>query len=447
MKINVRDRAFKALKDIFINKSYSNLAAIKYSRDLDGREKAFLRELMYGTLENSIYYEWIISKFSKIKMKKIDEDVKIIMKTAIHQILCLDRIPDSAAVNEAVKLVGKYSNRGAKGFANGVLRSISRKKDSLPEISRKDMAEYLSVRYSYQKWMIKMWIDDYGAEFTEELCRANNERHYMNIRVNGLKADAEEIERFLSENGYEFEKSEYSDMSYKIENPSGLVDSEIYRDGKIDIHDITSVMAAEALSPQPGENILDICAAPGGKTGCLADIMDNRGSISARDIYENKISQIEEKMKRLGVSCVKAETGDAEVFGEEDTEKWDRCLADVPCSALGLIRNKPEIKYFRTEESMELFPETQMNILKNASEYVEKGGTLVYSTCSINRRENEELVKRFLEENPEFELSDFSSDIKKSIISDDAEKGMIQFFPNVHGTNGFFIAKMKKNEN
>lgn len=442
--LNVREKAFLALVEIEKNKAYSNLIANKYSEGMDSRDRGFLRELLYGTVENYIYYEWIISKFSKIKIRKIDTEVKIILKMAVHQIMNLDRVPDSAAVNEAVKLVGKYSNTGAKSFVNGVLRNISRNKETIGFPDRTDIVKYLAVRYSYPDWLIKNWIDDYGAEFTEELCIANSGRHFMNIRVNTLKTNSDELQKILEKEGYEIELSEYSDLSFRVNNPAGIVDSSLYIEGYFDIQDVSSILAGEASDVKPGEKLLDICSAPGGKAVHMAAIMENDGYIEARDIYEHKLKEIEKKAERLGVKILKTELKDAEVFDESDVEKWDICLADVPCSALGLIRNKPEIKFNRTENEMDEFPRIQRRILENASKYVKKGGTIIYSTCTINKRENIELIEKFISDNKEFKFEGFGNNIKESIISKDAEKGYLQLFPNIHDTNGFFIAKLKK---
>ncbi len=442
--MNVREQAYRAIMEIETKKAYSNLVANKYSQGMDSRDRGFLRELLYGTIENYIYYEWIISKYSKIKIRKIDPEVKIILKMAIHQIVSLDRIPDSAAVNEAVNLVGKYSNIGAKSFVNGVLRNISRNKDNIGYPDKSDIVKYLAVRYSYPDWLIRMWIEDYGPDFTEEICIANAGKHFMNIRVNSIKTTREELISMLIKEGYDIEVSEYSDHSYRVNNPGGLLDSYIYKDGYIDVQDVSSTLVGDSSGVVPGEKVLDICSAPGGKTVHLASIMNNEGYLEARDVYEHKLRDIEAKAERLGVKIIDTKISDATVFQVEDVEKWDICVADVPCSALGLIRNKPEIKLYRTEDEMKEFPVIQRKILENAAKYIKKGGVIIYSTCTVNRRENIDIIENFLSENREFRLEGFGKYLKKSKISEEADRGYVQLFPNKHDTNGFFIAKLKK---
>lgn len=441
---NIRELSYKCIKKIFEKKSYANIVLLDFSKGLNKLERSFLRELVYGVIENYMYYDWLLSKFSKIKLKKIDENVKIIIKIGMYQILELDRIPDSAAVNESVKLIAKYSNKGAKGFTNAILRNIVRLKNKLPEIDKENILDCLSIKYSYPKWLIEMWIKQYGEKFTEELLIANSKRHYLNVRINTIKGDNIEVEKFLNDSGYIFEKSDYSKYSYKIKNPAGILESEIYKEGKIDIQDLSSILSVEILDPKVGERVLDVCAAPGGKTGFIAQIMENEGNISARDIYQSKLNEIDKKMQRLGVSIVKTQKIDALIFNEKDVEKWDKCLIDAPCSALGLIRNKPEIKYFRDESIMKKFPEIQMKILRNVSNYVRKGGSIVYSTCSINKAENEKLIEQFLKENGEFELEKFPENflIRKNIKN--INYGMLQLSPNENDTNGFFISKIKR---
>jgi len=442
---NSREVALKILFEISDKKAYSN---ISLNRNIDSRtndlDAAFIRELVYGVLENKLFIDYVITLFSKVKLRKISPYIKEILRLGIYQILFLDRIPESAAVNESVNLAKKYGNRGTIGYVNGLLRNVTRNKDriELPD-KEENPIEYLSIKYSHPKWMIEKWLKDYGDEFTEELCKANNSKPKLNIRVNTLKISVDDLITLLNEKGFLLEKTKYSYDGIKIDNPARITEIEEYKKGYFQIQDESSMLVAQIMAPREGSFVIDVCSAPGGKSTHIAQIMNNSGRIIARDVYKHKLDLIKENCTRLGIDIIETQNHNALEMDTSLVEKADYCLVDAPCSGLGLLRRKPEIRWTKDENNIHEITKLQYQILLNSSKYVKNNGYLIYSTCTINKDENINLINKFLINNPMFKLVDFKDLIKNS---DDKinDNGYIELYPNVHETDGFFIAKMIK---
>ncbi|CEQ24243.1 16S rRNA methyltransferase B [[Clostridium] sordellii] len=439
--MNARKLAFKTLYDIERNKNYSNISVNKNFKnvDLSDQEKGLATELIYGIIENKYYLNYIIDKLSKIKSKKMSTYVKITLWLGIYQILFLDSIKDHAAVNESVAIIKKYDKKSS-GFVNAILRNVIRNKDDIMEIDKIDIIEYLSIKYSYSPWIIKKWISDFGQDFAEDLLEANSEKPKLYIRVNTLKTNRDELIEKLSKQGIECRKVNGIEEAIQVQNLKSIENNKFFKEGYFTVQDISSMLVGKVLNPEENKLILDICSAPGGKTTHVATIMKNSGKVVARDVFDHKLKLINQTVKRLGLKNVKVEDGDALKLDKESINKFDYVICDVPCSGMGIIKRKPEIK-FKKEEELKNLPDIQKNILNNASKYVKIGGNLIYSTCTIHDEENIDIVKSFLDENDNFELVPIN---EVNIDLDNQDSGYIKIYPNIHGMDGFFIAKLKR---
>ena len=439
--MNSRELAFKTLYDIERNKNYSNISINKNFKNVNisDQEKGLATELIYGIIENKYYLNYIIDKLSKIKSKKMSTYVKISLWLGIYQILFLDSIKDHAAVNESVNLIKKYDKKSS-GFVNAILRNVLRQKDSIMEIKDKDIKDELSIKYSYNPWIVEKWIKDFGQEFTEDLLDANAEKPNLYIRTNTLKISRDELIGKLAKEGIKCTKVNGIDEAIMVQNLKNIEGNELFKLGYFTIQDISSMLVGKIANPEKDSKVLDICSAPGGKTTHVATIMENTGQVIARDVFDHKLKLIKSTVNRLGLTNVSIENRDALKLDDNSIDKFDYVLADVPCSGLGIIRRKPEIKFKEASELSGL-PDIQSKILNNASKYVKENGTLIYSTCTIHDEENIDVVEQFLKENKNFELVPIEN---INIDLDNQEKGYIKIYPNIHGMDGFFIAKLKR---
>lgn len=442
---NTREIALDILLLIENEKTFSNIALNKMiPENFDKRDENFIRELVYGVIENKLYIDYIIKKASKIRMKKIHQAILIILRLGIYQIIFMNNVPSSAAVNESVNLAKKRGHRGTIGYVNGMLRSISKNPEKFSLIDSKDKLEYLSIKYSHPKFIVKEWLDEYGIEFTEELLKANNRTPNLNIRVNTLKVTRDELKDKLENKGFICEEGKLSRNALSVINPNRITDTDEFKNGLFTIQDESSMLVSGIINPKEGSLVLDMCSAPGGKATHMAQLMNNKGKIIARDIYDHKIKLIGENVRRLGIDIIKAEVYDALKLDEKLIGEVDYCLIDAPCSGLGLLRRKPEIKWNRKEENIEDLIRLQYEILNIGKNYVKNGGILLYSTCTIYNGENLYIIEKFLENNKEFTLEPITEIDKNFDEFKTLSKGYIQLFPHIHETDGFFIAKMKK---
>lgn len=412
--INARETAMKAIYDVEFNGAYSNMVLKKALIGAEKQDKGFITTLVYGTISRKLTLDYVIERYSKLKLKKISKYILIILRMGLYQLMFMDKIPESAAVNESVKLAKHYGHGASAGFVNGILRSYIRNGIKISN-------DNLSVKYSYPEWLCNQWINDFGFEFTEKLMAAMNTEPKITIRYNALKTTQEELKTLFEENGIHSEKNGISlacegfDVSH----------DKLYLDGFYSVQDTAASNAAIELSPRAGDTVIDMCAAPGGKTTHLAEIMENEGKILAFDIHEHKIKLIEANAKRLGIGIIDAQIADGTVFDERLRNTADKILCDVPCSGLGIIRRKPDIKWNKGDTNE--LRDIQKKILENSAEYLKHGGEIVYSTCTIDRRENEEITSAFLKNHADFEK-----------ISEKT------YYPNTDGTDGFYICKMRR---
>lgn len=445
MVLSAREVGFNILMDIYSNGTFSNLSIKNHLEENNNKqEENLVREIVYGVLENEIYIDHILGKASKIKVKKIHPKILTILRMGIYQLIFMDRIPSSAAVNESVNLAKKHGHKGTIGFVNGVLRNIDRNKDEFMKIKGKNKAEYISIRYSHPTWMVERWINEFGEKFTEALCKENNSRPNLNIRVNNLRTNKDDLKKSLEEKAFLVREGNYAKDSLIIENPIRITDLKEFKLGHFFIQDESSILVGQIMDPKPGSVVLDVCSAPGGKSTHIAEIMGNKGKVLSGDIHESKLSLIKANSSRLGINIIETKVLDARVKDEDLINMADYLLVDAPCSGFGLMRRKPEIKWNRKEKDIKELIKIQYEILNNVKDYLKTGGTLIYSTCTIENDENINMVNRFLDENLNFKLVNIDDKIENKDEIDTLNSGYIQLYPHVHGTDGFFVAKMIK---
>lgn len=452
-KVNVRELALDMLMEITAGRAYSHVI-LKQVLDkydyLDARDKAFLKRLTDGTLERMLQLDYYIDACAKIPVRKQKPLIGCLLRMSVYQLLFMDSVPDSAVCNEAVKLAQKRGFGTLKGFVNGVLRSIARQKDDivLPDRSADETA-YLSVRYSMPVWIVKMWQQDYGSALTQRILSGLLEEHPVSIRLRESLTPAESaavLER-LTKRDVRWERHPYLPYAYKLFHTEGIAGLEDFRNGSFYVQDVASMFVAQAAGILGGETILDVCAAPGGKSLHAADKLlcaGKGGSVEACDIREDKTVLIEENIRRLHLEeLVHTKVRDARLAQEELEGTADIVFADVPCSGLGIIGKKRDIKYHMSQEVIKELSVLQQDILRTAQSCVKPGGILMFSTCTINRRENEERLQ-WLQQEFALEPVGFSDVLPKELHCSTADKGYLQFLPGEQDTDGFFIAKLRK---
>ncbi len=442
--LNTRRAALNILVDIEKNQAFSNIAINKFLKkhEVSSLNRRFISQLVYGVLENKLYLDYIIKGFSKTKIHKIEIEILNILRLGLYQIAFLEKVPNSAAVNESVKLA-KKTNQRLSGFVNGILRNYVRNRDKVKLPSYKTHPiNYLSIKYSHPIWLVDKWVENYGIEFTEDLLKSNNKKPNLTIRTNTLRITREALTQKLKLEGVKCRAGKIAPEAIVIESMDKGIDYlEAFRKGLFQVQDESSMLVSHVLDPKGGELIIDVCSAPGGKATHIAQLMGNRGRIISRDIHKHKLELIEESSSRLGISIIETKRFDALKLDEDLIEAGDRVLIDAPCSGLGIIRRKPEIKYFKKANDILELSKLQKQILDISSRYVKIGGILVYSTCTIQDEENINIIEKFLAEKDNFMLEDISIDISDEISSN---KKYIQLYPNVSNVDGFFICKMKR---
>ncbi len=425
MDIN-RKTAYSTLLDIESKKAYSNLALNHQIRLCRPSSPAFVRELVYGVLERKLTLDYYLDQLVKQGIRSLRKQELTILRMGLYQLGCMDSVPEYAGVNESVTLAKKYC-RSKAGLVNGVLREYLNRRDQMELPDREqDELRFLSVKYSYAPWIIETWLKYYNREFVEHLLEAGNQRPPMTIRVNTLKTTPEELKSRLEEEGFQVEPGKLYAGALSVKG-GRLLETQLYKDGLFTPQDESSMLVAEKLDPQQGDLIMDVCAAPGGKTTAIAERMGNTGKIIASDIYSRRLEQVEREAKRLGILSIVTRPWDASRVDLGHIGEADRVLVDAPCSGLGVVRRKPEIKYKECSNDIRELPEKQLAILKASAEYVRPGGRLVYSTCTINPQENEDVISAFLKENADFRKEESTL-----------------LLPNINGTDGFFICVMKR---
>lgn len=417
------------LDEIISKHKYSNLT-VKYGlAGFDDRDRAFITALVYGTLDKLIHLDYVLSLYAK---GRLQPKVQNLLRMGTYQILHMDRIPDSAAVDSSVSLAQSIGKGMLKGYINGVLRTVSREKEKIPY--PKEDAARIFVQYSYPEFLVREMILQYGAARTEEIC-AFEAKHSTCLRVNTEKITVPEFTKKLS---VPWKCGQYFEDCVSIDGEPCFLE-----EGLCSVQGEASMAVVRALAPQKGEKILDCCAAPGGKTVYIAQRM-GQGSVTALDKHEHRVKLIEKNAQRCGVAD-RVNAYIADMTKQQNLGIFDRVLADVPCSGLGVAGQKPEIKNTITPEKLAELETVQAEILENASQCVRQGGVLVYSTCTVRRAENEEIVKRFLAMHPDFILDSLKGSLGEKLEQGrETEKGFLQFYPDRDGIDGFFIARMKR---
>ena len=440
---NVRDAALTILLAVDKSQAYSNLllhqTIEKYK--IDAKDRGLLTELTYGTLQHKLTLDYYLEPFIK---GKVDIWVRWLLRMSLYQMHYLTKIPAHAAVNEAVEIAKRRGHKGIASLVNGVLRSILREGvRSLDEIENE--VERLAVATSHPQWLVERWVESYGFDKTREMLEENNIPPAQTVRVNLTKATVEQVLTTLEREGVKAKRSEYvPECIYLLSGQAARTGA--FRNGLITIQDESSMLPATVLNPRPGMKVLDMCAAPGGKTTHMAEKMNNEGSILATDLHPKKLDLIEENTARLGLTIVQT----APIDGRQATqylkaEDYDAILVDAPCSGLGVMRRKPDIKYTKREEDLKSLQTIQLNILKNAVQLLKVGGKLVYSTCTVDKEENEGTVKAFLANHPEMEAVALEN-LPEQLMTKQQD-GMLQVFPQDIGSDGFFVAAfIKKGE-
>ncbi|MCI7531641.1 MAG: 16S rRNA (cytosine(967)-C(5))-methyltransferase RsmB [Lachnobacterium sp.] len=417
---NTRELALDMLLAIDRDGQYSHLVlrdVLDKYQYLSKQERAFLTRLTEGTVERMLTLDYVIDQFSKTKVKKMKPLIRELMRLSVYQIMYMDGVPDAAVCNEAVKLARKRGFSGLSGFVNGVLRSVAR--------GWKDVTfQNESVRYSVPEWIIDGWNADYGRDVTEKMLEAFMQPAKITVRTNTQKCTPEELKDRLSQEGVTVEAIEGISYAFALSGFDYLAGLGSFQDGWFYVQDISSMTVAHAADPKKGDYIIDVCAAPGGKSSHLAELLDGSGMVEARDLTEYKVGLIEENILRHDLHNMKAVQQDATLFDEASVEKADILICDLPCSGLGVIGRKSDIRYKMTAEKAHDLAVLQQEMLDTVWKYVKRGGKLIYSTCTIHKEENEDNVAAFLQKHPQFTLVE-----------------QRQIFP-MEGSDGFFVAKM-----
>lgn len=412
------------------------LAAAK----LDSRDAALATQLCFGVLQNQLLLDFYLSQFSNIALSRMEGKVLQALRLGAYQMLFLDRIPHSAAVNCSVEMTKRLcKNPRAAGMVNGILRSVERNLDHLPAIPNTDPVSYLSILYSHPEWLVKEFCMTLGTEEGAKLLAADNHQPPMTVMVNTLRGTVEQVAQRLTEQRVEVTPHPWLDDCLILSKTGDLEGLEAFREGLFYVQDPASHLAVEAAEVRPGMRVLDCCAAPGGKSFAAGIAMKNEGELISCDIHPHKKKLLQAGADRLGLSLLHPMTADGKVFRPEWEEAFDRVLVDAPCSGLGVIRKKPDIRY-KDPEPLKGLPEVQRAILDNASRYVRPGGILLYSTCTLLPRENEEVVRWFLEEHKDFKAEAFTLPGPVGTAAD----GLVTLLPHRHGTDGFFICRMRR---
>lgn len=448
MSKNIRAIAVDLLLRVEEEKAYSNLLlnSVLNQVELSKADRALFTEIVYGTISMRDRLDYVIRQYLKGSSDRLEKWVLILLRLSFYQLLFLDRIPEYAVVHEAVNIAKRRGHPGISRMVNGILRSYLREPHKAEIPSQIKGVKRIALEYSHPDWLVERWTERYGSEVAEKICAANNRPHAISIRVNSLRTDRTQLLEKLLDQGIEAELSEISSQGLRLSSGGNPAHMQEYADGLFSIQDESSMLVAELLDVKPGMRVLDACAAPGGKTAHIAELMKNRGEIIANDLHPHKERLILDQGKRLGVTIIKTAVGDALTIPERIEGQFDRILLDAPCSGFGVIRRKPDLKWSKKPQDVKAIANLQYEMLTALAPLLKSGGKLIYSTCTILPEENEDLIERFLAENPQFRLdeamvADLSYDHLKEIIS---RPGQMQILPHYWETDGFFIARLMR---
>ena len=447
--VNIREIALEALLEILEKDALSHMVisqVLKKYQYLDKQDRAFFTRLTEGTLERLITLDYVLGQFSSVPVKRMKPVIRNILRMGAYQLLYMDSVPDSAACNEMVHLAERKGFRSLKGFVNGVLRNIARSKEQA--LNPEKMS--LSVKYSTPEWLVKQWVECYGEEIAEKMLAASFEERKLTVRCNLNRASKEEIIRMLEKEHVTVEECDYPSYALCLSGFDYLENLTAFTEGYISVQDISSMMVAEVAAPEKDSKVLDVCAAPGGKSLHLAEKLAGSGLVEARDLTDYKVGLIEENTLRAGLTNIRTKVWDATVADKAWEGQADLVLADLPCSGLGVIGKKNDLKYKTTKEDCEGLAKLQRQILSTVSGYVRPGGVLLYSTCTVNPAENEENAA-WLTENLPFEAEsiwEYLPENLKAVMTEqakeEAKKGYMTFLQGVYPTDGFFLARLRR---
>ncbi len=437
----VRGIAIKVLNRVERTDSYLDKLVTNELRsgELGDQDKGLLNEIVTGVVRWQMKLDWVLNGFYRGNFPKADVNVKNAMRVALYQMMFLDRVPHHAAVNESVEFVKRLRGEKYAGVVNGVLRNIQR---HLGEIRYPDKDEnlvhHLSVFHSHPIWMVKRWVERLGNEEAEKLLVANNEKPPLTVRINKTRINPAEFIKLLEKEGIEFEPSPYLDHYLRLKGSGGMAQVDMFRKGYFSIQDESAGLAGKLLDPQQGERIIDLCSGPGGKSMHIAEIMNNTGEVISVEKYVSRADLVRNSAERLGLGSIKMLTEDAH---DLETKIADRVLVDVPCSGLGVLRKKPDIKLKRESTEIPKLTQIQYKLLEKAATLTKPGGILVYSTCTIEPEENDIVVQRFLENHKEFTLDDPTSFVSKDFVT---PRKTVETYPHIHRMDGSFAARLKR---
>lgn len=445
-QVNTRELILGILLEVNKEGQYSHLvirSTLEKYQYLEKQERAFISRVCEGTLEYKIRLDYILNQFSTVPAERMKPVIRELLRSSVYQILYMDSVPDSAVCNEAVKLARKKGFYNLTGFVNGVLRKIAREYGSIRFPGKDQPEEYLSVIYSMPKWLVQRFLEQYGFEKTEKMLESFLKEKPTTIRIREYLVDKKAVLESLERQQVTVEKAPYIENAYYLKNYDYLPALEAFRMGTVQVQDVSSMLVGDIADPKEGDYVIDLCAAPGGKTLCIADKLKGTGRVDARDISRSKTDLIRENAIRQSFLNVVVSEKDASQLDSDSLEKADILIADVPCSGLGVMGRKTDIKYKMNPAKIQELAGLQRQILEQASTYVKPGGTLIYSTCTITNEENLDNVKWFTEHFP-YELESLDPYLCKELQSETTAKGYLQLLPGVHQCDGFFIARMKR---
>lgn len=445
-QVNTRELILGILLEVNKEGQYSHLvirSTLEKYQYLEKQERAFITRVCEGTLEYKLRLDYILNQFSTVPAEKMKPVIRELLRSSVYQILYMDSVPDSAVCNEAVKLARRKGFYNLTGFVNGVLRKIAREYGSIRFPGKEEQEEYLSVIYSMPKWLVQRFLEQYGFEKTEKMLEAFLKEKPTTIRIREYLVEKEAVLESLKSQKVTVEKAPYVENAYYVKDYDYLPALDAFRVGSIQVQDVSSMLVGDIAAPKEGDYVIDLCAAPGGKTLCIADKLKGTGRVDARDISRTKTDYIRENAIRQNFLNVVVTEKDATQLDSDSLEKADIVLADVPCSGLGVMGRKTDIKYKLNPAKIQELAGLQREILEQASTYVKPGGTLIYSTCTIGKEENQDNVEWFLEHYP-YELESLDPYLCEELRSETTKKGYLQLLPGVHQCDGFFIARLKR---
>lgn len=447
---NARDVSLDVLIRVERRQSYSNIELNNVLRrsELSPVDRSLVTELVYGTLQRRNTLDWVLSPFVSKGLNKLEVWVRELLRMSVYQFKYLHKVPDRAAVHEAVEIAKRRGHRGVASFVNAVLRNVLRQPKRLQTVDETDPVRKLALEHSHPEWIVKRWLKVWDTETVAAICEANNGSPAHTIRVNTLKTSRDELKRQLEREQPKVKVrcSNVTAQGLIVDGFGNIADSSWYRDGLCSIQDESSMLVGEVLQPTPGSTLVDLCAAPGGKATHLAELMDDCGSLESYDIHTHKVKLIAEQAKRLGIHIVTAKQADARELPRLVRKQYDFVLLDAPCSGFGVIRRKPEIKWHKSAADIGTLVELQRELLDAAAQLVKPGGVFVYSTCTLEPRENEQQITWFLDRYPEFKPDQTLADVLPEHVTQKARlgTGMLRIFPQHFNSDGFFIARLKR---